>query len=219
MLDYIDRNLSIAKPLYDTWGNKKSAGYWGLDGNIEWRDFSAQEINVWFAESLMKTFEAFSSLARINSILLRNGEEPRGDIGYTSELKSHNSYEKYIQSIIQAIKTYPIYIEEIEIEVDMFVFVRTNTSPEKLVLSWVNNLGDMSINIDQEDKGAYLWLSMEHTLFYPYSYIGNQDNCELFELNQPLLEEALKNWEKKFNSSIDVEGLPGIYKYGFLPMD
>ena len=70
-----------------------------------------------------------------------------------------------------------------------------------------------------EDEAAGILFSMNHTLFYSFSYQGGVDNTELFELNQPLLEKALRNWEQKFNSSIDVEGLPGIYKYGFLPDD
>ncbi len=215
----IDKNLPVVEPIYDTWGGKKNAGYWGLDGELEWRDFSVEEINNWFAESLFKTLDAFSFLARISDILLRNGEEPRGAIGYTSELKSHSSYEEYIQNILQTIKTYPIFIEEIEIKIDMFVFVRTKTSPDKPIRAWVKSLGDISINIDREDEGAYLWLNIEHTLFYPFSYHAYEDNTELFELNQPLLEVSLKNWEQKFDSRIDIEGLPGIYKYGFLPDD
>lgn len=44
--------------------------------------------------------------------------------------------------------------------------------------------------------------------------VKNQDK----NIYQPsLLEEALRNWEQQFNSLIDVEGLPEIYKYGFLP--
>lgn len=59
---------------------------------------------------------------------------------------------------------------------------------------------------------------MEHTLFCPYSYSG-EDNRELYALNQPLLKEALRNWEKEFDVEIEVDGLPGIYKYRYLPED
>ncbi|WP_254010755.1 hypothetical protein [Limnofasciculus baicalensis] len=39
---------------------------------------------------------------------------------------------------------------------------------------------------------------------------------ELQLLNQPLLEKALKRWEEYFGSITEVDGIPGIYKYGFL---
>ena len=60
---------------------------------------------------------------------------------------------------------------------------------------------------------------MDHTLFYPFSGGGSVDNTELFELNKPLLEKALRKWEQNIGIEIepDPDGLPGIYKYGFLP--
>ena len=56
-------------------------------------------------------------------------------------------------------------------------------------------------------------------LFYPESWNHHEDNTELSNLNQPLLEEALRNWEQKFDAEIDPDGLNGIYKYGYLPED
>ena len=216
---FINKYSPVIEPLYDTWRIKKSAGYWGIDGQLEWRNFNIHEINNWYAESLIKSLDSFSSFARIWSVNIINGGESRGEIGYDLKLKSHSSYNEYIQNVIATIKQYSIPIYEIRIQLDMFIFVRTNASPNKPIRSWVRYLGELYINVDSEEENAYLWLNMEHTLFYPFSYIGNQDNYELFELNQPLLEKALRSWEKKFNSSIDVEGLPGIYKYGFLPDD
>lgn len=215
----IDQDLTVVEPLFDTWGEKKSAGYWGIDGNIEWRDFSIQEINAWFAESLTKTLDAFSSLARVYKLVLLEEAELGANIGGVFEFKSNIPYEKYIQNVLNKIKKYPAPIYEIQIRLDMFVYARTNTSSNKPTRFWVREIGDISINIDREDECAGLWLNIENTLFYPFSYQNSEDNTELFDLNQPLLEKALRNWEQKFNSSIDVEGLPGIYKYGYLPPD
>lgn len=215
----IDQDLTVVEPLFDTWGEKKSAGYWGIDGNIEWRDFSIQEINAWFAESLTKTLDAFSSLARVYKLVLLEEAELGANIGGVFEFKSNIPYEKYIQNVLNKIKKYPAPIYEIQIRLDMFVYARTNTSSNKPTRFWVREIGDISINIDREDECAGLWLNIENTLFYPFSYQNSEDNTELFDLNQPLLEKALRNWEQKFNSSIDVEGLPGIYKYGYLPQD
>jgi len=218
-ISLINRDLQTIEPLYDTWRVKKSAGYWGMDGQLKLQSFSVQEINAWFAESLTKTLEAFSSLARVYKLILLEEAELGANIGEIFELESNILYEKYIQNVLNKIKEHPVPIYEIQIRLDMFVFARTNTSPEKPIRVWVRELGEIYINIDREDEDAGLWLNIEHTLFYPFSYKGSQDNTELFELNQLFLKDALRNWEEKFNSSIDVEGLPGIYKYGFLPDD
>lgn len=215
----IDKNLPVVNPVCDTWGVKKSAGYWALDGQIEWDNLSVEEINAWCANSLVKTIDAFSSLARICEVVLINDGEFKKDIGNIFKLELDVPYEDYLRNTLKEIKKHHISIYEIQIELDMFVFVKTDTSPDKPIRAWVRDLGDISINIDREDEDAGLWLNIEHTLFYPFSYQNSEDNSELFELNQPLLEEALRSWEQKFNSSIDIEGLPGIYKYGFLPED
>ena len=110
-------------------------------------------------------------------------------------------------------------IYEINVSLDLCVFVYTQESPKKPTQKWVRDLANLIIAIELEDEEPYLSLEMHHTLFYPFSYNGGEDNAELFGLNQPLLEEALKNWEDKFNSEIEAEGLPGIYKYGYLPED
>ena len=52
-----------------------------------------------------------------------------------------------------------------------------------------------------------------------YLYRFDENNTELFNLNRSLLEKALRKWEQKFNSSIDIKSLPEIYEYGFLPDD
>lgn len=214
----IGKDLPVVEPILDTWGGKENAGNWGLDGKFEWEDFSTEKINAWYAESLNKTLDAFSSLVRAWEIVLINDGASRGDIGGVFELRLHNSYEEYVEEILNKIKKHPFPIYEIKINVDMFVSVRTVTSsnPNR---SWIRNLGEFYIYVEQEDRETYLYFDMENTLFYPIDYRFDKNNTELFNLNQPLLEEALKNWEEKFDSSIDIEGLPGIYKYGFLPED
>ena len=108
---------------------------------------------------------------------------------------------------------------------DFFVYVRTKESFPNVTKIWIRkfdqstNLGDLTIYLNLEDQDSYACFNMEHTLFYPFSYQNYDDNTELYNLNRPLLEEALRNWEQKFNSEIEAEGLPGIYKYGYLPQD
>ncbi len=80
-------------------------------------------------------------------------------------------------------------------------------------------MGKFSIDIQIRENEPSMRFILNHTLFYPFSYQNNEDNTELFELNQPLLEKAFRSWEKKFDSEIEADGLPGVYKYGFLPED
>lgn len=214
----INKDLSVVEPVLDTWGGKESAGNWGLDGQFEWEDFSIEKINAWYAESLNKTLTAFSSLIRIYEVLLVNDSEIKRDIGSVFKLEDNTSYNRYIENILKKIRKHPLSIYEIWIKVDMFVYVRTKTSSEPSRF-WIRDLGQFCISVDREDEYSYLYLDMENTLFYPMDYRFDKNNIELFNLNQPLLEEALRNWEQKFDAEIEPEGLPRIYKYGFLPDD
>lgn len=109
----IDKNSPVIEPVFDTWGGKKDAGYWGLDGQLEWLDFSVEEINNWYAESLVKTLDAFSSLARIWEVVLINDGELR-NIGGILKLGDNISYEQYVQSTLNKIRKHPIFIYEIQ---------------------------------------------------------------------------------------------------------
>ncbi|MEM8676118.1 MAG: hypothetical protein AAGF83_19950 [Cyanobacteria bacterium P01_G01_bin.67] len=189
----IDKDLPVVEPVLDTWGGKENAGNWGLDGKFEWEDFSIEKINAWYADSLIKTLEAFTYLARIWEVVLVNDGTSRGDIGGIFKLESYDSYEKYIENILKRIREHPVPIYEIWLKVDMFVYVKTVISPETNRF-WIRDLGKFCISVDQEDEDSYLYLDIENTLFRPMDYRFDKNNTELFNLNQPLLEEALKNW-------------------------
>ena len=60
--------LSCVEPLLDTWGAKKSAGSWDLILEFDQNNRPIREHNNWYAETLKKTLEAFSSLAKAYAI-------------------------------------------------------------------------------------------------------------------------------------------------------
>ena len=123
----INKDLPVVEPVLDTWGGRQNAGNWGLDGQFEWEDFSIEKINAWYAESLNKTLDAFSYLARIWKIVLINDGESK-NIGGVFKLEDNSSYEEYVQKVLNKIEEHPVPIYEIWIKVDMLVYVRTKTS-------------------------------------------------------------------------------------------
>lgn len=225
--NYFNFSLTVVEPLCDTWGAKKSAGSWDLILEFDYNNKSVQEHNNWYAETLKKTLEAFSFLAKAYAISfgvsIYNSQNKHEVISLIRQ--ENQSYNNYIKTACEAIKQYSTDIDSISIGFDFFVYVRTEKSFSKPVRTWIrefgksNDLGSMTMNLSVEDEEAGILFSMNHTLFYPFSYQTGEDNSELFELNQPLLEEALRNWEQELEGEIEVDGLPGIYKYGFLPED
>ena len=218
----LDKNLLPAEPMFVSWGGKTGAGSWGLDFDFDFdpKSSTIQDINQWYFVCLKKSLDAFDNLARVwkVSITLADQSEIAGET-IEWKYKKGEDYQNYVDSIIDKLLNYPSEIYEINISLDLCVFVYTQESPKKPTQNWVRDLANLIIAIEIEDEEPYLSLEMHHTLFYPFSYNGGEDNTTLFGLNQPLLKEALRNWEQNFDVEIDVEGLPGIYKYGYLPED
>jgi hypothetical protein len=130
-----------------------------------------------------------------------------------------------LRKFVKAIRDYPVDFVYMTVIVDLYVFVRTPESPDKPIREWIsnNNSAKFTFSLEcsdkLEDRQPFIDFSVGHTLFSPYSNLYEEDNQELFSLNQPLLENALRTWEKNLGLGeiSELEGLPGIYKYGFMP--
>ncbi len=216
----------INKPLLDTWDYKQDAGDWDIQLASEFICSSEEQQKKSYMKAIKMTLDTFYDFARAYQISIISVPNSRSQLGRISvEWQPEEEYIKYIERTLIKINNYPYEIYEIEIKVDLNVFIYTKEDPQKLIRAWVRyfdeslEMGEFSIDIQTKDKDPSIRFFIEHTLFYPFSYQNNEDNTELFELNQPLLEKALKNWENKFDSKIEAGGLKGIYKYGFLTED
>ena len=219
-------NQSQAIPICDTWGTEKDAGYWNIDLEFNFDNKSIRDHNYWYYTSTKKTIEAFSSLLKPYRVYFNPNSKIEEKVKKVRiDRQPDELYDEFLENVYQTIKEYSIDINSITMEFDFFVYVRTEKSFPEVIRTWIREfgqsikLGNLTIYLNLEDRDPYACFNIEHTLFYPFSYPTGEDNKELFELNRPLLEEALKNWEQKFNSEIEADGLPGIYEYGFLPED
>jgi hypothetical protein len=216
----IDKNAALIEPLFDTWDIKKDAGYWSINlpCNLTLL-FSVQERNIWYVNTMKTTLNVFSELARVFSVSF--GPIPSANTkvkGMSLEWQPEDTYEQYLEQVFQAIRNYPVDIYLLIIEVDLCVFVRTQTSSDRPIRGWVRHrdIGNFEISLQFEDRQPYIYFSIQHSLFCPDDYRCPEDNDELFSLNQPLLENALRQWEEQLAPISDFEGRGTIYKYGFL---
>ncbi len=226
--------MSCVEPLLDTWGAKKNGADWCISPAVDLTNSTVKERNTWLAEAMMSTIKAFAPLARayriyfdpIEKIDKLSQGEPADDVidGILMQWDFEESYETYLERAFQALKSYPLDIYILYIDIDLFVYVRTQKSLNKPFRTWVRRLSEsiviakLQISLDDlMNYEPFLYFAMGHTLIYPYYDKFDDDNTELFELNRPLLAAALRNWEQAFNFEIETEGFPGIYKYGFLP--
>jgi hypothetical protein len=213
----INKTATPIDPIKDTWELRKSTGKWFIVLPFDFSSLSIQEVNDWYINTITKMLDAFSQLARVWQVCFHSSYKSEIK-GVVLEWQPENSYEEYIENVLQRIKEYPAPIEEAAMQVDLFVFVRTQESPNKPIRAWVRSPSELLIDGGLEYGEPDLGFSVAHTLFRPSSFYGI-DNSELYSLNQPLLENALRSLAERFGSISEVEGLPRIYEYGFLPYE
>jgi hypothetical protein len=223
MMTYM-KNLNTSQltiePIQDTWEIRGDVATWYINFKLKFASLSIQEINTWYSKAVAEILASFASLGRVWHISFKSNTKSQTNeknLGWKLGIE----YENYVQEIIKSIQKFPDAIEQLKISFDLSVFVRTKESPNKPVRVWVRNLAHLLICGGKEhekyaDPVTYIY--MDNTLFCPVS-IYEEDNSELYSLNQPLLEKILHNWEKVFGAINEFDGLEGIYKYGFLPED
>lgn len=210
----------LIEPIQDTWEIRGDIAAWYINLKLEFASLSTKEINSWYAETFAKILEALTSFARVWQVSFKSNTKSKTT---ETSLKwaSGVEYRNYIEGIIETIQRFPDAIEQLEINFDLSVFVRTKDSPNKPIRAWVRSLANLTIRAGKEyEKYAdpVIYIDMDHTLFCPSS-MYEEDNGELYSLNQPLLEKALRCWEERIGTINEFDGLEGIYEYGFLPKD
>lgn len=206
------------KPIQDTWEIRDDVATWYINFKLKFDSLSTQEINTWYSKAFTKILESFGSFGRVWQISFKSNTKSKAT-GITLEWDFEIEYQNYIQKIEESIQNFSDAIEQLELRFDLSVFVRTKESPDKPIRAWVRNLAHLLICGGKEhEKYAtpVTYMYMDHTLFCPSS-MYELDNSELYNLNQPLLEKALRNWEQEFGTINEFDGLEGVYKYGFLP--
>jgi hypothetical protein len=234
MIQTFSKETPLADALYDTWTWNQDAGTWSIEYELDQVLNSASDLNLWYAESITRTLKAFENLTRAWRVSFGATHEYQDKIdGVLLEWKMGESYSQYLNEVLHKILEFSAPIHEISIDVDEFLYVRTKQSSQP-IQSWIRRPhSEFTISIEMNNIVAGLWFRICHTLYGPgnkeYSPLTGPypepdedfkfdlDNNELQVLNQPLLEEALKQWEEYIGYPIsEVEGIPGIYKYGFI---
>jgi hypothetical protein len=207
-VDERDPNAPPVEPIYDTWGLTKYAGSWmiapvRLDA----------EGTEWIAAALAATLEAYGPLARPWAAgivpLPAPDAAPRSLAWQPGESQS-----AYRDALLAAIADVGAPVQSLELRIDLLAHARTGDSPHAPVRSWLRLPTEIELRSPGADDTSYANLTFDHTLFRPESADGI-DNRELYALNAPLLESALRGWEERLGPITEVDGLTGVFHYGY----
>lgn len=200
-----DRDL-IAEPTCDTW--RKGAG------DAAWYvcpTGAPSPDNDWLAELAEGSFAALGGLARPWRIGFHSQAE--GTSGYARALTPGESRAELAADAVHALRGWTGSVVYLHADLDLFAYACTKTSRWKPERVWLRLPSQLVLRAYRgEAPGGYL--TFAHSLMLPESLQGD-DNSELHDLNQPLLADALRQWEAVAGPIFEWEGSRAVWRYGY----
>lgn len=185
-------------------------GSWGFESNLDFTKMSKEETNVWFFEQTFNFLRAFFGLVLPDSIEVitynatkQVNKEGLDQMTFLDELM-----------LIMKNLTEPIWV--VKLNLSIVGFLRTDWEPDKPIRLRIQEPANFIVWGGPDEKGFQAY-SISYKLFS--SQLIESEGVALWSMNQPLLEKALKKWEKQSGRAINVvrgnsDELP-LYRYGF----
>lgn len=185
-------------------------GSWGFDPVVDFRRMNAEETNVWFFEQIFNFLRAFFGVVVPDNMEVTSYNASRQ---VTKENLNQMTFLDELMLVMKGLKE-PIW--SIRLNLNIVGFLRTEWDPDQPVRLQI-----------QEPASFIVWGGPDETGFQTFS-IGYRlfseqelktENALLWSVNQPLLEKALRKWERQSRHTIDAvqsnsNDLP-LYRHGF----
>lgn len=185
-------------------------GSWGFHSNVDFTKMKPDESNVWFFEQVFNFLRSFFGLVMPDNleITLYNAKEQ-----ITRQKLNQMTFLDELMLILKGLKE-PIWV--LRLNLGIVGFIRTDFNP------------DMPIRIQIKEPASFVvWGGPDETGFQTFSLTYRifaeqklgEEHGMLWSMNQPLLERALKKWEKQSRRRIEVvrgnsADLP-LYRHGY----
>jgi len=210
------RDNPTIEPVMDTWRNYSSAATWIWEPRSRPEGDDAPALNTWGADQFLQLLEALRPLARVRKAFFGGPPESRPlpvpERTWDERGSSNAGFERMLINALRTAAT-PITVVELSFDLDVWVRTQEGRAP---VRGWVR--GAMRGELMLETQNPYGALMMNHTLFLGRSLHG-VSNADLHRLNAPLLTKVLKAIEEHLGPITEVDGLEGVTRTGFKPMD
>jgi hypothetical protein len=204
-----DDDAPSREEIADTWRWKQAGAAWLA--NLAFPDGDPVTANRWVAVTLAGLLDDFAPLARARTLTLLADDGPACLARLADE-----PYAQFRTRLLEAISGHPRPLTDVELELDVRVWVRTTDSPHHPELAWLSYPGtELGLHLLPQEARAWVDLSLANTLFSAFTY-PDKDPNPLHALNQPLLETALRRLRARATDPLDRTGeLPGAHEFGF----
>ncbi len=184
-------------------------GCWGFHSNLDFTRMTPESNNVWFFEQTFNFLRSFFGVVLPDSL----------------ELVTYNATQRvekkgldqmtFLDEFMLALKKLKEPIWTAKLNLNLVGFLRTAHDPDKPIRIQIQEPTSFTV-WGGPDESGFQSFSVGYTLFSDTVLEG--EAMELWSVNQPILEKALKKWEQQTGKKIEVvksnANLP-MNKHGF----
>ncbi|MBX7149410.1 hypothetical protein K1X76_10050 [bacterium] len=181
--------------LKEATAKKHVVGSWGFNAGRDFSKASPEETNVWFFEQVFNFLRSFFGL-----VLPDNMEV----ITYnaTQHIKKENlEQQTFLDELMLIMKNLKEPLWTLRLNLNLVGFIRTHHDPDMVRRVQIKEPSSFIVWGGPDETG-FETFSISYTLFNE-SFMEGTDEM-LWSVNQPLLEKALKKWERQTGRVIDV---------------
>lgn len=185
-------------------------GSWGFGSNINFTKMGKEETNVWFFEQVFNFLRSFFGLVMPDSLEV---------IAYnaTKQVNKENLDQMtFLDELMLILKNLDQPIWTVRLNLSIVGFLRSDWNPDRPLRIRIQEPASFIV-WGGPDESGFQSFSIGYKLFS--SQLIESEKVALWSMNQPLLERALKKWERQSGRKIDVvkgnsDDL-NLYRYGF----
>jgi len=173
---------------------KHIVGTWGFNSHMDFTTTSAEETNVWFFEQVFNFLRAFFGLVMPDNmeIITHNAAK---------HIKRENlDQQTFLDELMLVLKGLKESIWTFRLNLNIVGFVRAHSDPDNPIRVQIQEPSSF-IAWGGPDESGFQNFSISYNLFSDSVLHGSDEM--LWSVNQPLLEKALRKWEKQSGHMIE----------------
>lgn len=172
----------------------KVVGSWGFHSQTNFTKMSTEETNVWFFEQVFNFMRAFFGLVvpdRMEVITYNANKQVK---------KENLNQMTFLDEMMLVMKNLNEPLWVIRLHLNIVGFLRTEWDPDNPVRVQIQEPANFVVWGGPDETG-FQTFSISFNLFSEQKLKG--ENAQLWSVNQPLLEKALKKWERQSGKRIE----------------
>jgi len=175
--------------------NGQVIGCWGFNPHVDFTHMDQEETNVWFFEQI------FNFLRSFFGVVVPDNMEITAYNASQQVTRENLNQMTFLDELMLVMKKLEEPIWCIRLNLNIVGFLRTDWEPDKPVRLQIQEPATIIVWGGPDETG-FQTFSMGYKLFSEQKLEG--EHSLLWSVNQPLLEKALKKWERQTHHRIDI---------------